>query len=517
MSSSPNLPFEVHLMILEYCDFRTLHPYTLLCKRTAPTATRYLYRELNWGPPGDIQDWSCKTIQKLLRTLKNRPQLGRLIKSVHLDVEYEYEFRYQRTYLEKQRIYPSDGESTKLGWALVRELGLQGQVSWRMALEGTSLAPWIALLLSQLTSMEELTLGPPLLHKSLYIGWMFQDLVRTEPHRFDRLRRVCFAGPDEGNHTAGLDYRPELYASLFRLPSLNELDLTLHTPRFVQDAAAGSGSLKTLRLLRSRLLSTENLINLVTLVPALEALHLGWSTDYWEKDEFIDFADLGAALTQRSSTLKALTIAVHRYNDDLKDHPVDFDETWTKVPLGRSLRALGVLEHLDIPLPVLLGRMAWASTLAETLPTSLRSLVLHSGIMAYADDGEGDPWISASNIDPWPTLSTFITSLHDYLNDSTAHAPHLESVLVDFSCANSSVRPRARAEKYLRSVAEANHVSVDIIYFEPAYSGPRSRITLSIYDQHTPDLVPVIRSSEPEVDAGDQGTRYNNTFGYLWG
>jgi hypothetical protein len=156
---SARIPFDVHLMILEHCNFRTVHSYALVSKGTTPAASRYLYRDLHWGPSGDIYDWSCNTIQKLLRTLVDRPELALLVRAVNFDVEYIYESDGEETYLSKQRTYAANPESIKLAKKLVWRLRLPDAKSWNSALSQTSIDPRIAILLSQLTSMEELTLG----------------------------------------------------------------------------------------------------------------------------------------------------------------------------------------------------------------------------------------------------------------------------------------------------------------------------------------------------------------------
>jgi hypothetical protein len=149
--SSTRIPFDVHLMILKHCNFRTVHSYALVSKATSPAASRCLYRDLHWGPSGDIYEWSCNTIQKLLQTLVGRPKLALLVRTVDFDVEYLYEFNSEETYLAKQRIYPANHDFVKLATKLVQRLGLPNANYWNYALAHTSLDPWIAILLSQLT------------------------------------------------------------------------------------------------------------------------------------------------------------------------------------------------------------------------------------------------------------------------------------------------------------------------------------------------------------------------------
>jgi hypothetical protein len=135
---SARIPFDVHLMILEHCNFRTVHSYALVSKGTTPAASRYLYPDLHWGPSGDIYDWSCNTIQKLLRTLVDRPELALLVRAVNFDVEYIYESDGEETYLSKQRTYAANPESIKLAKKLVWRLRLPDAKSWNSALSQTS-------------------------------------------------------------------------------------------------------------------------------------------------------------------------------------------------------------------------------------------------------------------------------------------------------------------------------------------------------------------------------------------
>jgi hypothetical protein len=299
VTPSARIPFDVHLMILEHCSFRTAQTYALVSKATAPAASRCLYRDLHWGPSGDVYAWSCNTIQKLLRTLVNRPELALLVKTVDFDVEYRYEFDSEGTYLAKQRIYPANPRSVKLATKLVQKLGLPEADYWNYALAHTSLDPWIAILLSQLTSIEELTLGPPLLHKSTHIGRMFHHVIHSEPLRYGRLRRVHFADPMAWNYSAGLYFGSELYMPLFHLPSLKELNLTLNTPNFIPpETACGSRLLKTIRILRSRMITPETMTNLSKSASYLETLHLDWSVFNEEGEYTVGCARVGSAIAE---------------------------------------------------------------------------------------------------------------------------------------------------------------------------------------------------------------------------
>ncbi|KAL3451574.1 hypothetical protein BJX65DRAFT_304164 [Aspergillus insuetus] len=425
--SSARIPFDVHLMILEHCNFGTVHSYSF----------------------------------KLLRTLVNRPELA-----------------LEETYLAKQRTYPANPDSVKLATKLVQKLDLPDANYWDYALSHTSLDPCIAILLSQLTSIEEISLGLPLLPKSTHIGRMFPYVMHSETLRYGHLRRVYFADLMAWNHSAGLDFDSELYMALFHLPSLKEPNLTIDTPNFIpSEAGYGSGSLWTIRLLRSRVITPDTVGNLSKLTPNLETLYLDWSVFDEEGEDTVDCARVGSAIAESWKTLGALTIEVHLFNDELIDDP-----TYASLEhqLGSSLCTLDALEHLKVPIPVLLGKAPWRKPLAITLPNNLKSLVL-SLLLLDSDFDVGDMLIGF----PTPDIFDILTLVRDYPKDSVTHAPRLEHLVLDFTSTGPRLNPSVLAEEL-----EASNVTMDIVYYDTS-SRTRAR-TLTIHDRQTPDLGPVL-------------------------
>jgi hypothetical protein len=123
------------------------------------------------------------------------------------------------------------------------------------------------------------------------------------------------------NHSVGLDFGSKLYMPLFHLPSL-ELTLTLDTSNFIPpETGCGSRSLRTIRLLRSRVISPETVTSLSKSVPYVETLHLDWSVFDEEGEDTVDCARVSSAIAKSWKTLRALTIKVHLFNDEMNYMP----------------------------------------------------------------------------------------------------------------------------------------------------------------------------------------------------
>ncbi|KAL4862838.1 hypothetical protein BDV12DRAFT_202656 [Aspergillus spectabilis] len=313
MAAFTTLPIEIQHMVLEVSDFATLRSLALVSKSMRPGANRFLYRELFWGPQGHITAWSCKTVQQLLRSLIEHPQLASLVKHVNLDLDYEYNFIEQDTHLEDWEPVDSDPQITELGRKLVDRLGLENPKSWYSRLKWTYMDNWIALLLAQLETMETLKLGPSLLHKSTKISAVFGRLIYPGSPHFRRLGHACFGENAQGFEMAGLDFGDAMVVSLFYLPSLQELDLTIDFPAVKYwDIKEPSHSLRTLRLWRCNIFTPDDVDRLLTVAPALETLHLGWNEDIemFEDNDRFDFANLLPSLGRISNTLEDSTIDV---------------------------------------------------------------------------------------------------------------------------------------------------------------------------------------------------------------
>ncbi|KAJ0418801.1 hypothetical protein BJY00DRAFT_314711 [Aspergillus carlsbadensis] len=413
MAGFGSFPFEIHSMILEYCDFKTVQSYSLVANATTSSAERHLYRELHLGPAGHVTQWTCKTIQCLLRTLAERPDLSVLVKSVHLDLDYTCNFEEETRYLEKVSVERADSHLTSLARTVVEDLGLPNSRWWDIKLRHTSLDPWIAV------------------------------------------------------KVAGLNYGPEIYMPFLNLPSLQVFVMSLgHIPKIKQCAV----------------------------LPKLENLHLGWN-GVSGVHGIVDFEAVKAALDPISQQLKSLTLGVTHYRPKSRHLAAEDDPSrpfieWADSALG-SLVSLISLEHLEVSVNMLLNFVPWIDTLEDILPKSLKSLVLtdetltwHQGIFAYL-------------LQPWEhSLHEVVGLLGRYLLLHERFTPHLTSVALDFRAAvGSDGSVPLELERSLRSVAEASHVTVKILYVQAYPLEHFTRlypIALTIYNRETPKVAPMI-------------------------
>ncbi|KAL4873116.1 hypothetical protein BDV12DRAFT_192613 [Aspergillus spectabilis] len=79
------------------------------------------------GPDGDLTEWSCQTVQNLLRSLVQRPELESLLNYVNLDISYESNFLYEDA---KRDAGGTGHEYTQLSIGLVEGMGLEDGGSW---------------------------------------------------------------------------------------------------------------------------------------------------------------------------------------------------------------------------------------------------------------------------------------------------------------------------------------------------------------------------------------------------
>ncbi|KAL2830726.1 hypothetical protein BJY01DRAFT_254507 [Aspergillus pseudoustus] len=509
MASLSILPFEIQSMILDHCGFTTTRSYALVAKATTPAANRHLYREICLGPASHVTQWTCETVQYLLRTLTRRPDLAALVKNVHLDVDYTGNFVEEKRYLGKVSVGRAISDCTSLAKTVVEDLGFPNSRSWDIKLRHTSLDPWISLLLTQLTSMETLKLGPALLHKSTFLGLMFEHLIKKRPNHFARLRSVSLGPADGGYKVAGLDYGRELYMPFFHLSSLEEFEVSLeHFPKLGERRVDQTpSSLTTFRLLRSGGITPKQLEDLMVLTPRLKTLHLGWNEEI--KSGFvpfipfaseIDFEAIKSVLGAVSPTLTTLTIGVTHYRPKTRQLAAEDDPTlpflsWAASPLG-SLASFASLEHLEVPVNVLLDHIPWAIGLADVLPKSLKSLVLSDETLTWRQGVYEDLLM------PWEhSLHTLVNLLVQYLVNHELCAPRLTSVVLDFTAAigsDGSV-PEALEDK-LRRIAEASRITVELHYVQAyplEYWCRLYPVCLTIYNRQTPEVEPIIGCGGP--------------------
>jgi hypothetical protein len=264
-------------------------------------------------------------------------------------------------------------------------------------------------------------------------------------------------------------------------------------------------SLTAFRLLRTGGINQQQVADLLALMPKLEALHLGWNEVSGPRGTLtahppIDFAEIKAALDPLSQHLKTLSIGVTNYRPKSGQLAAEDDPTrpfieWADSSFG-SLASLGFLEHLEVSVNILLDFVPWIDTLEDVLPKSLRSLVLTDETLTWRQG------ILEDLLQPWEHgLHQVVALLGRYLLLHEIFAPHLTSVTLDFTAAIGSDGTVPRAlERRLRGCAEANHVTVKILYVQAyplEYSTRLYPIALTIYNRQTPKVAPMIRFGGP--------------------
>ncbi|KAL3483091.1 hypothetical protein BJX62DRAFT_245240 [Aspergillus germanicus] len=304
------LPVELQRSILEKCDFSSLCALIFTCRAIWPVATEYLYRKIVWeGETG----WTCRNIQLLFRTFIEDPQLALMVDTLDLGPR-ESNFGFTNRYE-----YPNDVGRADIDMAIyeqatetLRTMEIPDPESWSDDLKSGSLDPWIALLISRCRRLQSLTLAPPLVHRSKYLGIILIHLVRPHSRHFDRLRHVKLGKDGEALDLAGLHISRWIIVALLFLPALDHLELTLSSPLVESwPAKRPEMPLKTLALWQSNV-SCEDLNGLLELAPMLQVFRCGFLRDRGnlQDSDLVDFDELCLTLEPVSDTLKSLRLDV---------------------------------------------------------------------------------------------------------------------------------------------------------------------------------------------------------------
>ncbi|KAL3470373.1 hypothetical protein BJX99DRAFT_264302 [Aspergillus californicus] len=410
MASFTTLPLDIYHLILDKCYLRTIHHLTLTSKAIHPIATEYLYRNIHWGPGSHKSGWSCWNIQKLLHTLIHHPQLSSLVRKLSLDIPYE------RTFLYSHGGWEADDGDIREYLEIVKPMGVGELETWHVRLKQNSYNTWIALLLTQLGSIEILDLGLPLLHRATHLAQVVAYLIQIQPSQhFARLHKVCL-GRDEGFQILSLNVPCDLVIPFLHLPLLEELDLTMAAPRVKEwKGTTKSTLLRALWLFHMRGLTAKDVRGFVALAPRLRELHLGWNEEIVGGHVGVDFVEVRSALICISGSLEILT----------------FNNHWS-APLG-SMKQFHALKHLALPIELLIGVTPWErDALSDVLPPNLQSLRLIDDSMTWGQKEIGADGCTHDK----HYLQDFIHVLSGYLPTREDHL-HLRVVELDFSFAIS--------------------------------------------------------------------------------
>lgn len=253
---------------------------------------------------------------------------------------------------------------------------------WEDGIKEKDLDAIVALLISQCSNLQSLSMGVYFLNSNAFLPIMLQHVVQTSAlQKFEH----ASLGVDmqEYQHDVGfLKLNAESVLPIFCLPNLRTAHLLLVNVPSELDLLPKLAVLTELRLRRSRI-SGSILSNILSSTPKLTAFEYDYRPKIGER---IDCQALMNALKPLQATLKHLRICVQPFSTDTL-LPFEFSvDEFVDGCIGSSLKDFTTLESLEISLVVLLGRfVSTAAPLSSVLPPNLRVLTIRDDLWDYED------------------------------------------------------------------------------------------------------------------------------------
>jgi hypothetical protein len=411
MASITSLPNELTDMIFAYLPFWSILGLSKTCKRLYKATLPLLYRDINMQWKGQSTSKRPK-IEKLLRTLIEKPEVARMVKNIQLCAR-NCVFWTDDGALKLSRKITSvfmSREERRLYEHTIETLPLSQAEYWKEVIaRDDNLYAIMPLVISQCTHLESLSTSILFL---LDVDWL-KDLIRyavnssQESRQLSKLARVTVTSDAYGDDwtTEPLSLK-ETLLYLFYLPNMSTLDLTaiaddpeplhhLHqipVAKFWPLNIPTAHNLNTLHLRRSQV-SPNILGYLLKQTPNLRILRYDCFKP--ASSGRLDLTALRAGLQNVRSTLTDLIVRFDMYTDN---------DSWAieEVPsacIGRlgSLHDLTALATLSVSYVLLFGELGVTPVheqqLAYVLPQQLQKLTLYDDLWGYEAFGttEGVP------------------------------------------------------------------------------------------------------------------------------
>ena len=417
VSSTPSEKYEIKRLREE--STTTLSRLCLVSKCLQQFAEFHLYeawvggsRELHDEKWDDSQQ---RALQRFLLTIILRPDLAKHVRYIEV-----IRWRIRET---------PDDDNLFMGpeWQLFKEtaleVGLGGHESWSSTLKAGSADPLIALLLTQVPNLQELSLGVPLGSRwpRRVLALFTSQVSNLRHYSFAHLRKLSYQG---GSSLADFNQ----VVPCFFLPSVEAILLDRCKDKWTWDNLDNKrkriyypfpkhGSKVTTLKLEHSLFKPSILKGIVRSCPALRSfafsLHQDQRLDLEESLAILDPPSVLEAIRSTQKTLVDLKLGIssfYYYHWLLRTQRRPFIQ-----PIG-SLRAFSKLSVLDISIVMLLGNSEEsAPQLISILPPALNSLKLRTDDLTF---WHWDP----ANLLPY---------LMDLAVDSAAQLPQLETITLD--------------------------------------------------------------------------------------
>lgn len=413
--SSPllNCPADLIPSFLEPLSRGDLLSVCLVCRDLRPFAEPFLYSSIDWiWLKGEVPP-----IGKLLRSILHRPELAAHVRSVVLAGATFYRW-YTRNIPEKIEV---SEDEVNLSVAFVQRIKVSRGDEWIQGLRDGVMGAYVAVLLSQLSNLMYLDIGPNFGRNTLYLGILLRSaLCATSDSgltNFPHLREVRYTLPDASGLPGKTDRTALDILPLFYLPAAEYISATIEdsTPNDFAWPVQWRPSPSNLTTLDLAHIREGHLGQILSATPALRKLR--WHCFHQEKyaeENIIDLDLIAQDLAQVRGTLSDLTITAECYM-----YPGNLLDPYLEIKGSlRGLFDFPELVRYEVPLPFLLGLRPPATyPLGHVIPKRVE-------VFTMRDD------LFCSNYE-WPDFDTFevLESWITKWRDSNPHLRHFHLYL----------------------------------------------------------------------------------------
>ncbi|KAJ5455927.1 uncharacterized protein N7458_004191 [Penicillium daleae] len=321
-------------------------------------------------------------VPQFLRTIIRRPELAAYVKELILDgKDFDadmWAYKHQSPKLAVKEI------DLQLLIECATGFNVSYRDEWIQELQSGTMDAFVALLLSQLSTLTSLYLGENFCRESRCVGHILRSSLCEKSdsfHSFQHLRDVSTLYP-----SIGLDQRRYRTARntadvlpLFYLPTVEQIRVFIDNPVIFEWPAVFTPSAQSLLSLDLTMIREGNLGKLLSVTPKLESLKWDW---YYRPDlrddsvtDIINLDQLAADLALVRENLTSLSITAGA--DVSRAEPAP-PEVYFKGPFS-VFSGLDKLKTLEVPIPFLFGFSRSDSNilgLEKLLPKSLEWLSL---------------------------------------------------------------------------------------------------------------------------------------------
>lgn len=297
-------------------------------------------------------------IPQFLRTIIQRPELATCVKGLALDGnDFDADMRAYRHQSPKFAVTEDDLRPLI---ECATGFNVSYRAEWIQRLRSGTMDAFVALLLSQLSSLTSLSLGENFCRESYLVGHVLRTSLCEEGdcfHAFQHLRDVSMLYPaiglDQRRHTTARNTADVL--PTFYLPTVEKLRVFIDSSVIFEWPTVSHPTAQSLLSLDLTMIREGNLGKLLSVTPRLESLKWDW---YYRQDlrddsvtDVINLDQIAADLALVRDTLTSLSITA---GADVSQADPAPPELYFKGPYS-TFSGLNNLKLLEVPIPFLFG------------------------------------------------------------------------------------------------------------------------------------------------------------------